>query len=89
MVRAKNNSTNNENSDAHAALNGNASNNNGNGSLVRTTVILPDHLYWTVTAWCARERLRKGDGLVELIKAGLGAKGLQPDKGAPKIKITY
>lgn len=66
---------------------------NGNGHVspgpVRTTIVLPEYLYWTLSAWCARERLRKGDGIVELLKAGLTAKGLQPDKTPKKITIVY
>jgi hypothetical protein len=60
-----------------------------NGPVVRTTVVLPEYLYWTLTAWCARERLRKGDAMVELIKAGMAAKGLKPDRSPKSIKILY
>ena len=37
---------------------------------IRTTVILPADLYWRVSEWAARNRKKKGDGIVELVERG-------------------
>jgi hypothetical protein len=40
---------------------------------IRTTVALPPELYWRVAGWCVTHRKRKGDGIVELVQAGMAA----------------
>ena len=88
---------------AHAGSNGNRSRVAPNGSVaalafdldaidsesVRTTVALPETVLVNLSIWCARNKIRRNEGIVKIIAQFLASEGLQPDKTPKEITVSY
>jgi len=43
----------------------------GAGKPIRTTVTIPQDLYWRLVERCATKRMKPGDGIVQLVQVGM------------------
>ena len=56
---------------------------------VRTTVALPETVLLNLSIWCARNKLRRNEGIVQILAQFLVSEGLQPDKSPKEIIVSY
>jgi hypothetical protein len=56
---------------------------------IRTTVPLPAAVHLNLAIWCARKKLRRNEGIVQILVRFLASEGLQPDKTPKGITVSY
>ena len=60
----------------------------GNGSRIRTTLVLSSTLDRNLELYCLTQGIQKGQVMEAALTEYLTAKGMQPDK-APRIKVSW